>query len=94
MAGKLKPLDKYRLGIKIRELGKIVWNMMVRFSYLTISLFFLITAFVFWGLIVSTLSNLKVDISQPVSQMFLIVIISVIIVSIEKLRRLNIKNEW
>ena len=93
MAGTMKHLDKYRLGIKIRELGKIVWNMMVRFSYLTISLFFLITAFVFWGLIVSTLSNLKVDISQPVSQMFLIVIISIIIVSIEKLRRLNIKNE-
>ena len=93
MAGTMKPLDKYNLKIKIRELGKFAWDVLVKASYLTILLFFLITAFVFWGLVVYTLSNLKVDISKPVSQMFLIIIISIIIVSIEKLRRLNIKNE-
>lgn len=88
----LTPLNRYKLKLKLKYLGKVAWSMLVNSSKILIGLFFLITAFTFWQIITLVLINQGIDISKEVSQMMLIVLMMVVIIAIDKLKNLSINN--
>jgi len=91
----MKLLDKFKLKVRNEELGKLVWNLLVKFCYVTLIIFVLITCFTFWTSQVLYLSVLGFNveiISNGVVQMFGIVMFCILIISINLLRNKKWEN--
>lgn len=89
----MKPLDKFRLKIKVLALGDIVWNMLIFLSKITLITFILITCLVFWMNVANTLYQLGINLSKPIKQMFLMVFISLFFISIDYIKNLKWRKE-
>ena len=82
----MNQLNKYKLKKKLKEAGKLSWDILVIYSKLMIFAFLLITAFTFW---VNTATELfleyGVDLLKPIKIMLLSVIIYTILIFIDLL---------
>lgn len=47
----MKPLDKYQFNKKLKELGKLSWDLLVLFSKLSIGVFGIISIILLWVLL-------------------------------------------
>jgi phosphatidylglycerophosphate synthase len=83
----LKPLDKYKLKVKIIEAGKLVWSILINISRLVLILFILITCITFWN----NYGISFVELRKPISQMLLIVLILFGLNCIDYIKNLRIK---
>ena len=83
-------LNKYRLNKKLKEIGKLSWDLLIWFSKLTIFIFFLITAVMFWQyLSIQLFKDYQVNLARPISKMVLIVLITVILCGIDIIKKLG-----
>jgi cytochrome b subunit of formate dehydrogenase len=84
----MKSLDKYKFNKKLKELGKFVWDSSIIISKLTLLIFFLVTAIIFWqNIAIELYSKYQVDISKQIGQMFLIVLITMILIGIDSITK-------
>lgn len=97
---KMRPLDKYKLNKRLIGMGRLSWDLLIFFSKLTLFLFILITAFIFWqNVVVELYVKYQIDISKQIGKMFLIVLMVTILIFIDILKNLlfqkdrKIKNE-
>lgn len=93
MTKQLKPLDKWRLKNKTFALGSFVWTFLVEASKITLLLFILITCILFWQNLAVALFFKGFDIMKQVTEMLLIIGVALLILVIEKVRKLGVKKE-
>jgi len=85
-------LNKYRFNKRLKETGKLSWSLLVWFSKLTLFMFFLITAIIFWqNLSIQFVKDYQVNISKQIGKMILIVLISTILIGIDIIKNLKKK---
>jgi len=83
-------LNQYKLNKKLKETGKLSWDLLIWFSKLTIFMFFLITAIMFWeNLSIQLFKDYQVNLAKPISKMVLIVLITVILTGIDIIKNLK-----
>lgn len=84
--------DKYILKKKIKELGRISWDILVGFSYMSLILFLFITAMTFWSYLgLEIYYNTDLNILPEITKMFLIIMICGLVVVINYVKKLKIK---
>lgn len=89
----MKSLDKYFFNEKMKKTGHFVWETLVITSSLAVLMFIIVTCVVFWQNITTNLLFQGINITKQVGQMFLIVAICIVILVINKIKNLSIKNE-
>lgn len=83
-------LNRYKLNKKLKEIGRLSWDLLIWFSKLTMFMFFLITAIIFWqNLSIQFFQDYQVNLSRPISKMILIVLITVILCGIDIIKKLG-----
>ena len=83
-------LNEYKLNKKLKEIGILSWDLLIWFSKLTIFMFFLITAIMFWqNLSIQLFKDYQVNLAKPISKMILIVLITVILTGIDIIKKLG-----
>ena len=85
----MKDLDEYKLKLKIKYLGELVWSVLVKISKCVLFLFFMLTAFSFWQKTAIDLLSRGINITGQVVEMLAIVLIMVSILVIDKLKNLT-----
>jgi uncharacterized membrane protein YcgQ (UPF0703/DUF1980 family) len=82
-------LNEYKFNKKLKEIGILSWDLLIWFSKITIFLFFLITALMFWqNLSIELVKEYQVNLAKPISKMIFIVLISVILSGINIVKKL------
>lgn len=81
----MKSLDKYKLKKKIKNWGKLSWNLLVGLSKITIIVFVIMTCFVYW----INLSEQIPKLSKPILNMVWSVILHLMIIAIDYLIKLK-----
>ena len=75
--------NKYNFNKRLVESGRLSWDLLIFFSKLTVFLFLMITAIIFWqNLTIELYLENQVDISFEVTKMILIVLIALILIAI------------
>ena len=83
-------LNRYKLNKKLKEIGRLSWDLLIWFSKLTMFMFFLITAIMFWqNLSIQLFQDYQVNLARPISKMVLIVLITVILCGIDIIKKLG-----
>ncbi len=83
-------LNRYKLNKKLKEIGRLSWDLLIWFSKLTMFMFFLITAIMFWqNLSIQLFKDYQVNLARPISKMVLIVLITVILCGIDIIKNLK-----
>ncbi len=83
-------LNEYRLNKKLEEAGRLSWDLLIWFSKLTMFMFFLITAIMFWQtLSIQLFQDYQVNLAKPISKMILIVLITVVLCGIDIIKKLG-----
>ncbi len=83
-------LNRYKLNKKLKEAGRLSWDLLIWFSKLTMFMFFLITAIMFWqNLSIQLFQDYQVNLARPISKMILIVLITVILCGIDIIKKLG-----
>ena len=83
-------LNRYELNKKLKEMGRLSWDLLIWFSKLTMFMFFLITAIMFWQtLSIQLFQDYQVNLAKPISKMILIVLITVILCGIDIIKKLG-----
>ena len=83
-------LNRYKLNKKLKEMGRLSWDLLIWFSKLTMFMFFLITAIMFWqNLSIQLFQDYQVNLARPISKMILIVLITVILCGIDIIKKLG-----
>lgn len=83
-------LNRYKLNKKLKEIGRLSWDLLIWFSKLTMFMFFLITAIMFWqNLSIQLFKDYQVNLARPISKMILIVLITVILCGIDIIKNLK-----
>ncbi len=83
-------LNEYKLNKKLKEAGRLSWDLLIWFSKLTMFMFFLITAIMFWqNLSIQLFQDYQVNLAKPISKMILIVLITVILCAIDIIKKLG-----
>ncbi len=83
-------LNRYKLNKKLKEIGRLSWDLLIWFSKLTMFMFFLITAIMFWqNLSIQLFQDYQVNLAKPISKMILIVLITVILCGIDIIKNLK-----
>ena len=86
-------LNEYKLKKKLNSIWELSWDLLVNFSKLTLFLFFLITAIMFWqNLSIQFFKDYQINLSKQISKMILMVLISVILISVDMLKNLKFKK--
>lgn len=89
----MNALDKYKFNKKWKEIGKLSWDLLIWFSKLTVFIFFLITAIMFWqNLSIQFVEDYQMNLSKQIAKMVFIVLISVVLIGINMLKELKIKK--
>ena len=81
----MKTSEKYQFNKKLRELGKLSWDLLIAFSKITIFLFLILTAIIFW----MNMAN-QLFLGEIVMNMIYIVTILTILIGIDMV--INLKN--
>ena len=75
--------SEYTFNKRLVEFGRLSWDVLIFFSKLTVFLFLMITAIIFWqNLAIELYLENQVDISLAVTKMILIVLIATILIAI------------
>ncbi len=83
-------LNRYKLNKKLKEIGRLSWDLLIWFSKLTMFMFFLITAIMFWqNLSIQLFKDYQVNLARPIFKMILIVLITVILCGIDIIKNLK-----
>jgi len=89
----MNDLNKYKFKKKMSGIRKLSWGLLIWFSKLTLFIFFLITAIMFWqNLSIQFFIDYQINISKQVGKMILIVLISTILIGIDVLKNLKTKK--
>jgi uncharacterized membrane protein len=89
----MNPLNKYKFKEKLLKAGSLAWYSLVWFSKITLFFFILITCITFWENEALILLENGVNILNQVSQMLLIITISIILIAIDYISKLTLKNK-
>lgn len=81
----MKPLDKYKLKLKLFALSSLVWDTLVFFSWIVLFMFILITSLLFWAVLGDNLYNSGTNILSRISWMFRIVMVVIGIIVINQI---------
>jgi len=83
-------LNEYKFNKKLKEIGILSWDLLIWFSKITIFLFFLITALMFWqNLSIELFRDYQVNLAKPISKMILIVLVTVVLSGIDIVKKLK-----
>jgi len=83
-------LNEYKFNKKLKEIGILSWDLLIWFSKITIFLFFLITALMFWqNLSIELFRDYQVNLAKPISKMILIVLVTVVLSGIDIIKKLK-----
>ena len=88
----MNELNKYKLKKKLKEAGKLSWDLLITFSKVIIFMFFIITAFTFWlNIAMESFNEYQVDIMKPVLMIIWTTVIAIMLVVIDIIKNLKVK---
>jgi len=86
-------LNQYKFKKRVEGIAKLSWNLLIFFSKLTLFVFFLITAIMFWqNLSIQFFRDYQINLSKQIGKMIFIILLTTILIGIDILKNLKIKK--
>jgi len=86
-------LNQYKFKKIVEGMAKLSWDLLIFFSKLTLFVFFLITAIMFWqNLSIQFVKDYQINLSKQIGKMIFMVLFAIILIGIDILKNLKIKK--